>query len=343
MNDDYAIVVGIDNYPSLPQLTSTRNDVAAFTEWLRKPAPNGGGITDASRIKTIIPPEKQSPDTSDAEPVQKQIDKALRDFGIENGHVVGRRLYFYFSGHGIGIRFNDVAMLMANASENHLNRNIGLNSYLSLFYRKDLFEEVVFFIDCCRDSTPRIFEAKGPDYTPKDDIPLPQVEDFVFLASTHGNQSFGIPKTQGFMTQALLEGLNGKAANQNGFVTSSTLADYVPKRVEELANDNNVEQRPKVERPPSREIVFCRFDNKVKVQIIAGAEIKGDLILSDGKFNEIGRKAALAASAATPWEVPLEDTGVPYLIENTASGILLKLELNKIKDKGYVFQFSIPN
>jgi Caspase domain len=341
MSDDYAIVVGIDNYPSLPKLTSTRNDIALFTEWLKKPAPAGGGITDPSRIKIITTPEKQPSDPFDAEPVQKQIDKALRDFGIMNGHLIGRRLYFYFSGHGIGVEFNDVAMLMANASENLLNSNIGLNSYLSFFHRQVLFEEIVFFVDCCRDRTPRSFKGNEPLFVLPNAISPAPIEDFVFLASTHGNQSFAIPNTQGFMTQALLEGLNGKAVNQKGAVTSSTLADYVPKRVEELAKDNNVEQRPKVERPPSREIVFCRFE-RTKVQITADPGITGDLILRDGKFNEIGRQPAQAATIATPWEVLLADSDIPYLIENTTSGILLKLELSKIKDKNNVFQFSIP-
>jgi hypothetical protein len=341
MNDDYAIVIGIDNYPSLPRLTSTRNDIALFTEWLKKPAPAGGGITDPARIKIITKPESQPSDPFDAEPVQKQVDKALRDFGVMNGHLIGRRLYFYFSGHGIGVEFNDVAMLMANASENLLNSNIGLNSYLSMFHRKVLFEEIVFFVDCCRDRTPRTFKGNSPVFVLPDDVPAPQIEDFVFLASTHGNKSFAIPKTQGFMTQALLEGLNGKAVNQKGAVTSSTLADYIPKRVAELAQDNNVEQKPKVERPPSRDIVFCRFE-RTKVQIIADPGMTGDLILRDGKFNEIGRHPAQTAVAATPWEVLLMDTEIPYLIENTDSGVLLKLELSKIKDKNNVFQFSIP-
>lgn len=340
MNKDYAIVVGIDSYPKLPPLSSARQDANLFAEWLRKPEPEGGGITDPARLQIIVSPEVQTSDAI-AEPLQMKIDNALASFGVGDGFVIGRRLYFYFSGHGVGVDFNNVAMLMANASKTALNSNIGLNPYLSFFHARDLFKEIVFIVDCCRDQVKRIqINPMPPIFTLEAEDPPPKVKDYVFLATAHGDQAFAVPDGNGLLTKALVEGLNGAAADPFGAVTSQSLSDYAVKRVEELAKDLKLKQAPKLERGVNEGLVFCRVNNEVPVKVYAAPGITGTLRIRDSELNDKGQQDISLFSKENPWIVNLRHTNVPYLVQNLDTNALQFLNMGQIKDQNYEFQFS---
>lgn len=342
MDEDFAIVVGIDSYPKLPPLSSAVADATAFAEWLRKP--DGGGITDLSRLEIILSPEKQDPQI--LAPLQSRIDNALKKFGVGQKHIIGRRLYVYFSGHGVGIDFDDVAMLMANASMTELDNNIGLRSYRSFFHARDLFEEIVFILDCCRDRVRQIkVRSTGPDIQIDEDDDLPKVLDYVFLASAHGQGAFAVPKGNGLLTIALLEGLAGAAADQNGKVTTLTLGDYMRKRVPVLAKDKKIKktQTPNLDEDPSgKRLVLREVRNTVEVKIHAASGIGGELVIWDGDFKEIARRDIATFDKANPWRLDLLYSTVPYPIQNLPGGAMNRLNLSLIKDKDYEFQFSIP-
>lgn len=341
MDEDYAIVVGINTYTKLTPLTSAVNDANAFAEWLR--LPEGGGITDASRLKIIMSPEVQQSDLM-VEPLQLRIDHALESFGVGRGHIIGRRLYIYFSGHGVGVDFDDVAMLMADASETFLDSNIGLRPYRGFFHARDLFEEIIYIVDCCRDQVKhKTVNAMAPFFNLEEDEPPPEVRDYVFLAAAHGEKAFSVPKSNGLLTQALVEGLQGEAADQDGKITSLLLHDYVRKRVPELAKNLKVKQAPKFQRgDDDQEVVFCRIVKKVQVKIHAAPGVTGILSLRTGKFVKIEQKDISLFDADNPWTVELTYSRVPYIIEHLQSGKMVELLLNQIKDKNYEFQFSLP-
>jgi hypothetical protein len=339
MDEDYAIVVGINTYPKLTPLTSAVNDANAFAEWLRDP--EGGGITSDDRLQLIMSPDEQQANLP-AEPLQKRIDNALKSFGVGNGHIIGRRLYLYFSGHGIGVDFDDVAMLMANATETFLDSNIGLRPYRSFFHARDLFEQIVYILDCCRDQVKHLkVNPIAPDLEHPEEIPAPEVADYVFLAAAHGEKAFAVPKGSGLLTQALIEGLNGEAADQKGEITSLTLHDFVKKQVPELAKNLKVKQAPKFQDlSDAREILLCKVEKKVQVKIHVAPGMTGTLVVRDGKFKEIQRNDI---ALNNPWTVELIYSRLPYIIQHLPSGGFLELFLNQIKDKNYEFQFSSSN
>lgn len=130
-DQDYAVVVGINAYPQLRVLRAAVGDATKFAEWLQ--LPNGGGLPEKN-VRLIVSAETLPTEPLDAKPIQEDIDKALRDFGVEKNQWMGRRLYFYFTGHGIGPNFNNVGMLMAHAAMVRLNYNIGLQNYLDYFH-----------------------------------------------------------------------------------------------------------------------------------------------------------------------------------------------------------------
>jgi hypothetical protein len=358
MNDDYAILVGIDNYAktadeaaSFSPLTSAVGDANAFMRWLV--SPTGGAIENdpTPNIRRIIPIfsptvlNDQLPSPMEAKPVKDQIDDALIEFGFtEAKRPVGRRLYFYFSGHGIGLGSGDVALMMANSFRAMENRNIALRPYREYLQERFLFEEVVFIADCCRNRETKPVDPGKPSFTIDRDQETPPMQDVAILAAEYGEPSFALSGGQGLLTKALIEGLNGdpQAVDQMGRVTSNTLNNFIPKRVQALAKENLVKQSPVINFfPQTSEIIFCKPKNKVKIKIVADASIKGELFVCNGNKEEIagiGRREAKDATAATPWEVELIDSFVPYFVRSTKSNTPFMLELSVVKENDNVFQ-----
>lgn len=312
--DHYAIVIGIDGYMKLRPLETAAKDAISFVEWLL--SPSGGGLP-LKNVRLILSPDEPATDPSFARPVQDDIDAALSHFGAEAGTRFGARLYFYFAGHGIGPKWNEVAMLMATATENRLGSNIGLQPYLDFLYETGLFDEVVFILDCCRDHTKGI-ETNRPQFTPDEQLgaPPPRVTHFVALAAAHGENAYAPSNLaageggRGLLTQAILEGLqDASAADATGCFTTNSLRDYVIRRVNELASGSQLQQEAQVS-PADRTIVFGQIEApRIHVRIVARAGLTGTLVLFDFKMKEISRRdAATATEAGPPWEENLVRT-----------------------------------
>jgi hypothetical protein len=354
MNDDYAIVIGIDSYATktdesgFSPLTSAVRDANAFMQWLV--SPTGGDIhndpTPGKRriIPIFSPPvlNTQLPSPTDAKPVKDQVDDAMTEFGF-NGikRPIGRRFYFYFSGHGISMGSSDVAMLMANAFKSMESRNIGLRTYREYLQERHLFDEVIFIADCCRNRETKPIDLGKPGFTVERDKDTPQMKDATFLAAEYGEPSFAISDGQGLLTKALIEGLNGnpEAVDQKGRVTSNTLNNFIPKRVRSLARENLLRQNPEMDLFPKKaEIIFCKPKNKVTIQIVAAANLNGDLIVCDGEDQELFRREAKLATEDSPWEIELFDSFVPYSVKITGFSNPIRFELADVKEKGNVLQ-----
>jgi hypothetical protein len=232
--NDYGIVIGIDNYSQLRSLRSSVRDATNFCQWLL--APEGGGLP-ADNVHLIVSPPGTSSDPFDARPVQRDIDNALSRLVGNGGMRVGRRLYFYFAGHGIGSSVDDVSMLMANASAERLYRNIGLQPYRSFFRDRGLFDELVFILDCSRDRYINV-RPTPPEFDLYQNESFPQVKELVILSAASGRRAFDVMtegEPRGVLTSAVLEGLQGKAVDAQGRLTSSGLSNYVRQRTTELA------------------------------------------------------------------------------------------------------------
>lgn len=355
MGDDYAIVVGIDKYVkmpnglSFPPLSSAVEDANKFITWLR--SPNGGAITETlpqrriiSIFPTLINTNEELPTLTEAKPVKDQIDDAMAELGIdENRKRIGDRLYFYFSGHGIGLGSNDVAMMMANAFRAMESRNIGLRPYREFLQERHFFDEIIFIIDCCRNRETKLIELGKPGFViPKSDQ-QPPVQDVAILAAEYGAPAFAVKGGQGLLTKALIEGLDGipESVDQLGRVTSNTLNDFIPKRVAALAKENQVSQKPEVDPfPKNAEIIFCKPKKKIKIQITTNGNIKGNLIVCDGQRKPLDQIDATLVTPATPWEVELFDSAIPYFVQMSSPNKTLLLDLSEVKRNGNVFQIS---
>lgn len=170
---DFGLVVGINDYPRFSSLKGAVNDALSFHEWLR--AEDGGNVAEGN-VRSVLsqadPPK----------PVQEQVDEALFDLMQKANakEVVGRRLYFHFSGHGAGIPQgrNDVALLLATWSDNFARLALSKNKYSGKLAAWQVFKEVVILLDCCRTNTVNAAGVK-PTITYK---PTPRFPTKLFIA-----------------------------------------------------------------------------------------------------------------------------------------------------------------
>src|SRR3989337_3461357 len=109
LNDlHYAVVVGINRYPGIGDLSGARADAEALGEWLRDP--DGGGLP-ASNVKTVSVTETEEAGFAGARgarPTRDEIDYALQDvrdavrtkLGADQQLWEKTRLSLYVAGHG---------------------------------------------------------------------------------------------------------------------------------------------------------------------------------------------------------------------------------------------------
>ena len=346
ITDHYAIAVGIDTYPSLPRLRSSVGDATQFCEWLTD---EDGGNIHPDNVRLIPSPQTTPGDRFDAKPVREEIERVLRDFGVPLGNRIGRRLYFYFAGHGFGPSFDEVGMLMANAAPDSLGKNLGLRECRHYLHETGFFDEVVFIIDCCRDSTKEA-STNAPDFKIQAAIgKAAQIVDFVVLAAAYGAQAFAPVdpahgERRGILTKALLEALRGdlRALDPKGRVTAATLQVFLKARVKVLATDEKLKQDPEI--PQNPDLVLHQVDlNKIKrlkVHVIAPARLTtGDLIIREGtNFEEIARQNVDEAREAQPWEIDLLPI-TRYVIEHSDSDENRLLDPAKAKEEPFVVRF----
>ena len=146
--DHYAIVVGITDYAGFPVLSAAEGDAIAFANWLCDP--NGGDIPP-SQVRVIVSSGRPVPGKS-YYPIKDDIDDALRTIISKQAGRIGKRFYFYFSGHGCTPSADEILLLMANATADSMRRNIGPDPYRKWLTNGALFDEILFILDCCLGS-----------------------------------------------------------------------------------------------------------------------------------------------------------------------------------------------
>lgn len=264
VNDDWAIVVGINAYPYLGNLNGPVNDAIDFYDWVASPqggaVPNGPNDADGfvnpinssqrSRICRILSTDFPNPPPirPTLEAIQNAFDHLCNVARARNcnaqGTRLGRRLYLYFSGHGCSPDAavpEEVALLMANATRQSTGYHISGVRYANWFYQSGYFDEVVLFMDCCREVYPS---------TPVSVVPYSPVNDTFNLASRKRFYGFAagwarnawekrLPDNtgdvRGVFTYTLLRGLRGAAVEPDGqTITAASLREYLKRTLPQM-------------------------------------------------------------------------------------------------------------
>lgn len=137
---EYAIVIGIDHYAERP-LAGAVADADAFAKMLT----DKNLISNPSNLKLF------KSDISNNKVINYEIDLALDEIvtDAKDRKNENHRLYFYFSGHGIGNTFNNTALCMRLWSSRFINNCISSNNYTAAMVNTGVFDEILVFFDCC--------------------------------------------------------------------------------------------------------------------------------------------------------------------------------------------------
>ena len=249
---DYAIVVGVQRYPSFGRtakdsydLQGPDNDARAVADWLTDP---DGGALPPENVRMVssarYPNPFGGPDT--VGPKQGDVAGAFRwleDIAQRNnrridgpGLTVGDRLYLYMSGHGYAKRRQEAAVFTANATRSRL-WHVEASRWAEWFYQAEYFKEYVVWMDCCMNPDLRI--RPGPvgyrDVVPSASPPL-----FSAFAARYPGQAVEALQDDGVyhgaFTWALLKGLRS-AVDENGAITSHSLKGYLVNAMQSFMTD----------------------------------------------------------------------------------------------------------
>ncbi|MFI5908008.1 caspase domain-containing protein [Dactylosporangium sp. NPDC051541] len=242
---DAALVIGINDYPSLAPLTGAITDARLFAGWLRTRAGLPSGHIELVTSSGATGPEC---------PTLAEVDAAFdRILTMARGWSRPRRLYVYFAGHGCSREVRHLALLMANATLGNLNRAANATEYQTGL-RKQIFPEQVYFFDCCRAYDQTVL-GRGPEWTDDPaarEVPgLTQIILYAAGFTEYATEQLHYGVRRGLFTTALMEGLEGAAAVDDGVtggvVTTGRLKQYVHSRVKDLARRENVVQQMTVD------------------------------------------------------------------------------------------------
>lgn len=253
MERDYAIVVGISQYPHLTSLLGPERDADDFYVWLK--ATDGGDVPAPNITRIVSSAFKDDPAYENGTPTAELIETAFWNLvskGRKEGGRLGRRLYIYFSGHGISPErsYDDAALLTANARSG-LGYHIMGGMYANAIKMEGFFEEVLLFMDCCRDAQLTL-SIRPPPWTWSDTQRGSLARSCYAYATRYGLKAREKPflgdqlvdpgtpgaEWRGVFTVALLEALKGHKVNAAGEVTTETVREHVENRLLHLLTDD---------------------------------------------------------------------------------------------------------
>ncbi|MFB7929562.1 caspase family protein [Streptomyces canus] len=324
-DQDYALVIGIAHYPHLKSLLGPINDARRVAEWLKE----RGGLP-SENVKVI-----ESLGLEHERPVREEINAGFDEIfaraeaqALERPGRPVRRLYVYFAGHGCSRERNHLALIMADANRQNLNRAVNATEYRNALARR-MFPEQMYLFDCCRKYDSRII-GHGPDWTSDDaegDVQgLTQVVMYAagFRQAAY-ERSMHWSLRRGLFTQALLEGLEGAAATKSRMITSAGLGSYIQRRLVVLTKSEKIRQCYTGDTQGERQHLILATDvepwrREVNVTLPVGAT---RIVVSD----EHGDTVGMQATAPGQTQVALDLTMGLYTIKVEPTGVSTPIDL----------------
>lgn len=234
--DHYALLLAINRYPGLSNLSGPENDALALRDWLLDPA---GGALDPAHLVLIKSSDfADTADPYDANPTDTQVKKALNQWLKANGawrDHVGQRLYLFFAGHGFTAgTLTDPVLFTAQAQLDD-RAYIAAYRYASKIVNAGFFDEVVLLMDCCQDVL-KAASISEPSWSPPDRMCSDKVKLMVALGAPRGRKAFEQspaaaaatpgappPPVHGYFSSVFLDALRTAPADDQGYVTARSV------------------------------------------------------------------------------------------------------------------------
>jgi hypothetical protein len=234
MPRDWALVVGIAKYPGFGDLQGPVHDADEVAEFLKVEL-------NVANVRVITSQGSDGVAWGNLEPHPTKGDienwiGALHRQSKQNeeaglGVKVGRRLYLYFSGHGMARGKHECAIITSEALKpQHLSHVIA-TSWIENLCNLEYFDEYVLWMDCCSEYNLTL----TPSYTPFPVVaPIdPQPSCLVVTSARFPGLSIERQiedggRLRGIFTHFLLQGLRGHARNPDtGTLTTKDLRGYL--------------------------------------------------------------------------------------------------------------------
>jgi len=242
---DYAVVIGIENYSDLPPARFAEHDSQVVME----------------HLLALGIPSRNVVQLQNGKAAYKSIEKYLEAW-LPNNVTDSSRVFFYFSGHGAPDPKTGEAYLIPWDGDPGYLANTGypvkrLYEKLSALKAK----EVLVAMDACFSGAGgRSVLAKGarPLVMKLDAAAVPQ--NLTVFAAASGEQITSTLEDQGHgtFTYYFLKGLSGGAKDASGSITAKSLYDYLRPKVQDAARRQNLDQDPVLHGQSDRELVRFR-------------------------------------------------------------------------------------
>jgi uncharacterized caspase-like protein len=305
---DYAVVVGINDYPFFRGLDGACQDAQSVANWLQR-----AGVDPAdchTMISTPAPPQ----------PLQERIDDAFVRILDAVDDIGGRRLYFYFSGHGMTAanEATSVALCLARWSDRFRHMALDSREYHNELVQGGRFEELVIWLDCCRS---RQFNVGGlrPSFGMLGRGPC-ATRTFFAYATEHLDTAYEAATgdtvgKRGIFTGVLLAGLQGSAADGSR-VTAASLKRYLEAETPRAAQAAGYAQRADVSNglPDSATFGDAAPSPTGELKVHFAADLP-EVVVESAQGLGVVRKDP--ARAAVPWELTVPQ-GI-YIVRDPSS------------------------
>lgn len=283
MTQDWALSVGVGKYPdpAFPQLKGPEIDAKDFHSWVTSET---GGSVPKAQAKLIVSPPTKPKSVVGARPAAEQVQEFFEQLDTraqqKKSKMVGRRLYLYFSGHGFAPDENEVALLMANAARNRLKHHIPGKAWANLFFRSGYFEEVLLFMDCCRNTLPRTIPNPPSVAVNDNQQAIKQGRRLFVFATEWGAEArervFSGKQSRGVFTMALMDGLRGRACEPGtGDVTTKSLRSFFHNSMknylaESVLRDPSIPEEPEIEpsQRSSKDFTIVKVKNPPQASVV---------------------------------------------------------------------------
>lgn len=250
--NDYALVIGVEEYPNYKSLKGPVNDAERFAAWLTHPDKGGLPQENCQILR--------NPDSPMGATIITCMELLLNQIDAKYSQgQAPRRFYLYFSGHGQSPRIDQTNLCLNLWSATRLSRlALSAPDCWGDMVNCAGFAEVVVFLDCCR-----VWVASAGGMPPGVNCPIPKVSasgtrffraySSEFLKKSYEGAEGGVADTNeiysGFFTRVLLQALEGTAASSpGGAITQEALKAYLEAEVPRLSKqEKNVVQQPVVE------------------------------------------------------------------------------------------------
>jgi hypothetical protein len=246
---DFALVVGISDYADqeyLESLKGPNRDVKNFVNWLV--SPTGGNIPDAhvDPFKLLSDADRTTPNLSDFYAAVNGLLALSKGGKVQ----IGRRLYIFMAGHGVGPDVENVGLLTVEATE-MMPTYIDGRRFVKLFKGQAIFNEIILIMDCCRDYDSELPEAKIPFKGKVDPGGAYKVKVFYAFGTGFGRAAREREfdgEVSGIFSYVLMKGLLGGAIDGEGRITGGSLQRYVKKHFKKHLPEG-IDQDPEIVGP----------------------------------------------------------------------------------------------